>query len=169
MVPLMPVNNNNLVIKQAKTRDVPVIFTLLKGLAEYEDLTSDFVITEKDLTKALFGPDPSARAILACDGDTAVGIAVFCKHYSTFLGRQYLYLEDIFVIPSHRGSGVGRKLMEHAAILAKTLGSTKIEWSVLDWNESAIKFYEHLGAKPVEGWRTYRLNDDALQKLSNPS
>ena len=59
--------------------------------------------------------------------------------------------------------------MEHAAILAKTLGSTKIEWSVLDWNESAIKFYEHLGAKPVEGWRTYRLNDDALQKLSNPS
>ena len=160
-------NDNHFVIKQATTGDVPVIFTLLRGLAEYENLTADFVVTEQDLTKALFGTNPIANVILAYESDTAIGIAVFCNHYSTFLGREYLYLEDIFVIPSHRGSGIGRKLMEQAAILAKTRGSTMIEWSVLNWNEPAIKFYEHLGAKPVEGWITYRLNDDALETLSN--
>ena len=152
----MPIDNPNLVTRSATVQDTPVIFALLRGLAEYEQLVSDFVVTESDLTQSLFGPDPIANVILAYDGDKAVGLAVFCQRYSTFLGRQYLYLEDIFVVPSHRGSGIGRKLMEQAALLAQTLGSTMIEWSVLNWNEPAIKFYEHLGAKPVNGWKTYR-------------
>ena len=164
----MPINNTNLVTRSATVQDVPVIFTLLKGLAEYEQLVSDFVVTESDLTQSLFGPDPIANVILAYDGDKAVGLAVFCQRYSTFLGRQYLYLEDIFVVPSHRGSGIGRKLMEQAALLAQTLGSTMIEWSVLTWNEPAIKFYEHLGAKPVDGWKTYRLSGQELNQLANP-
>ena len=131
-------------------------------------MVSDFVVTESDLTQSLFGPDPIANAILAYDGDKAVGLAVFCQRYSTFLGRQYLYLEDIFVVLSHRGSGIGRKLMEQAALLAQSLGSTMIEWSVLNWNEPAIKFYEHLGAKPVDGWKTYRLSGQELNQLANP-
>ena len=164
----MPIDNPNLVTRSATVQDTPVIFALLRGLAEYEQLVSDFVVTESDLTQSLFGPDPIANVILAYDGDKAVGLAVFCQRYSTFLGRQYLYLEDIFVVLSHRGSGIGRKLMEQAALLAQTLGSTMIEWSVLDWNEPAIKFYEHLGAKPVDGWKTYRLSGQELNQLANP-
>lgn len=164
----MPIDNPNLVTRSATVQDTPVIFALLKGLAEYEQLVSDFVVTESDLTQSLFGPDPIANVILAYDGDKAVGLAVFCQRYSTFLGRQYLYLEDIFVVLSHRGSGIGRKLMEQAALLAQSLGSTMIEWSVLNWNEPAIKFYEHLGAKPVDGWKTYRLSGQELNQLANP-
>ena len=164
----MPIDYPNLVTRSATIQDTPVIFALLRGLAEYEQLVSDFVVTESDLTQSLFGPDPIANVILAYDGDKAVGLAVFCQRYSTFLGRQYLYLEDIFVVPSHRGSGIGRKLMEQAALLAQTLGSTMIEWSVLNWNEPAIKFYEHLGAKPVDGWKTYRLSGQELNQLANP-
>ena len=164
----MPIDNPNLVTRSATVQDTPVIFALLRGLAEYEQLVSDFVVTESDLTHSLFGPDPIANVILAYDGDKAVGLAVFCQRYSTFLGRQYLYLEDIFVVLSHRESGIGRKLMEQAALLAQTLGSTMIEWSVLNWNEPAIKFYEHLGAKPVDGWKTYRLSGQALNQLANP-
>ena len=164
----MPIDNENLITRSATVKDIPTIFALLRSLAEYEQLVSDFVVTENDLTQSLFGPDPIANVILAYDGDKAVGLAVFCQRYSTFLGRQYLYLEDIFVVPSHRGSGIGRKLMEQAALLAQTLGSTMIEWSVLNWNEPAIKFYEHLGAKPVDGWKTYRLSGQALNQLANP-
>ena len=164
----MPIDNENLITRSATVKDIPTIFALLRSLAEYEQLVSDFVVTENDLTQSLFGPDPIANAILAYDGDEAVGLAVFCQRYSTFLGRQYLYLEDIFVVPSHRGSGIGRKLMEQAALLAQTLGSTMIEWSVLNWNEPAIKFYEHLGAKPVDGWKTYRLSGQELNQLANP-
>ena len=164
----MPIDNPNLVTRSATVQDSPVIFALLRGLAEYEQLVSDFLVTESDLTQSLFGPDPIANVILAYDGDKAVGLAVFCQRYSTFLGRQYLYLEDIFVVLSHRGSGIGRKLMEQAALLAQTLGSTMIEWSVLNWNEPAIKFYEHLGAKPVDGWKTYRLSGQELNQLANP-
>ena len=105
----MPIDNPNLVTRSATIQDIPVIFALLRGLAEYEQLVSDFVVTESDLTHSLFGPDPIANVILAYDGDKAVGLAVFCQRYSTFLGRQYLYLEDIFVVLSHRGSGIGRK------------------------------------------------------------
>ena len=164
----MPIDNPNLVTRSATVQDTPVIFALLRGLAEYEQLVSDFVVTESDLTQSLFGPDPVANVILAYDGDKAVGLEVFCQRYSTFLGRQYLYLEDIFVVLSHRGSGIGRKLMEQAALLAQSLGSTMIEWSVLNWNEPAIKFYEHLGAKPVDGWKTYRLSGQELNQLANP-
>ena len=164
----MPIDYPNLVTRSATIQDTPVIFALLRGLAEYEQLVSDFVVTESDLTLSLFGPDPIANVILAYDGDKAVGLAVFCQRYSTFLGRQYLYLEDIFVVLSHRGSGIGRKLMEQAALLAQSLGSTMIEWSVLNWNEPAIKFYEHLGAKPVDGWKTYRLSGQELNQLANP-
>ena len=164
----MPIDNENLITRSATVKDIPTIFALLRSLAEYEQLVSDFVVTESDLTQSLFGPDPIANVILAYDGDKAVGLAVFCQRYSTFLGRQYLYLEDIFVVLSHRGSGIGRKLMEQAALLAQSLGSTMIEWSVLNWNEPAIKFYEHLGAKPVDGWKTYRLSGQELNQLANP-
>ena len=164
----MPIDNENLITRSATVKDIPTIFALLRSLAEYEQLVADFVVTENDLTQSLFGPHPISNAVLAYDGNTAVGLAVFCQRYSTFLGRQYLYLEDIFVVPSHRGSGIGRKLMEQAALLAQTLGSTMIEWSVLNWNEPAIKFYEHLGATPVNGWKTYRLSGQELNQLANP-
>ena len=158
-------------IQPATVDDVALVLRFIKGLAEYEGLTDDVVATEQDLTDSLFGLQPSAEAVIAFHGDggddggTPVGFALFCLHYSTFAGRPSLYLEDIFVLPEWRGSGVGRKLMEYGAGLAKARGYPRLEWSVLDWNEPAIGFYKKLGAERVDGWSTYRLSGEALDRL----
>ena len=157
-------------IEPATPDDVALVLRFIKGLAEYERLADDVVATEQDLHESLFGPQPSAEAVFAYDvnqpgGDEPVGFAVFCPHYSTFRGRSSLYLEDIFVLPQWRGHGVGRELMAYGAGLAKARGYPRLEWSVLDWNEPAIGFYENLGAHRVDGWSTYRLSGEALDRL----
>ena len=168
-------SQNQIRIQPATVEDVALVLRFIKGLAEYEGLTGEVVATEHDIEVSLFGPQPSAEAVFAFhsnggdDEDTPVGFAVFCQHYSTFTGRPSLYLEDIFVLPEWRGHGVGRELMAYGAGLAKARGYPRLEWSVLDWNEPAIGFYKNLGAERVDGWSTYRLSGEALNRLVPPA
>ena len=152
-------------IQPATPEDVALVLQFIKGLAEYEKLSNEVVATEENLRKSLFGPNANAEAFFAYHGTEPVGFAVFCQHYSTYSGRSSLYLEDIFVLPEWRAHGVGRKLMAYGAGLAQSRGYPRMEWSVLDWNEPAIGFYENLGAERLEGWYIYRLSGDALKRL----
>ena len=156
-------------IEPATPGDVALVLRFIKGLAEYEGLADEVVATEEDLQESLFGPDPSAEAVIAYHDSESVGFAVFCQRYSTYLGRPILYLEDIFVLPQWRGHGVGRALMVYGGRLAKARGYPRMSWSVLDWNEPAIEFYKNLGAQKAEGWSTYWISSEALERLGPPA
>lgn len=156
-------------IAAAREEDVPVILELIKALAEYERLTEQAVATEQDLHSALFGPRPAAEVILAFAGDEPVGFALFFQNFSTFLGRPGVYLEDLFVVPGWRRRGVGRRLLAHLARIALERKCGRMEWSVLDWNHTAIAFYERLGASLLDDWRLCRLTGDALERVAASS
>ena len=149
-------------MRPAREQDVPAILRLIRGLADYEKLSDQVAATEGDLRAALFGPRPSAEVILAFAGDEAVGFALFFHNFSTFLGRRGLYLEDLFVVPEWRGTGVGRRLISHVARIAVERNCGRMEWAVLEWNQSAIGFYTRLGASVMEDWRLCRLTGEAL-------
>ena len=153
-------------IYSATERDVPVILSLIKGLAEYERLAHEVVATEQDIRDSLFGEWPAAEVVLAYIGDEVAGFALFFHNYSTFLGRRGLYLEDLFVLPRWRGRGVGKRLLSHLARIAIDRRCGRMEWWVLDWNESAIRFYKSIGAVPMDEWTVYRVTDDALVRLA---
>jgi len=139
---------------------------LITALAEYERLSHEAVATEGDLREALFGARPYAEAVVASVGAEPVGFALWFHNYSTFVGRPGLYLEDLFVLPAWRGRGVGRALIVHLARIAVQRRCGRIEWSVLDWNEPAIRFYKSLGARPMDEWTVYRVTGDALVRLA---
>jgi GNAT superfamily N-acetyltransferase len=145
---------------------VPVIAELIRGLARFEKLEQEVVMTEELLAAGLFGDRPYAEVVLAEDDGRPVGFALFFHNFSTFLGRPGIYLEDLFVIPEHRGRGTGRILLAHLARLAVERGCGRLEWAVLDWNKEAIKFYERLGARPNSDWTVYRLTGEALTGLA---
>jgi len=145
---------------------VPVIAELIRGLARFEKLEHEVVMTEALLEVGLFGDRPYAEVVLAEDDGRPVGFALFFYNFSTFLGRPGLYLEDLFVLPEHRGSGIGRLLLAHLARLAVERGCGRLEWAVLDWNRDAIQFYERLGARPNSDWTVYRLTSEALTGLA---
>ena len=163
-------------IDPAREQDVPLILRLIKALAEYERLSHQVVATEATLRDTLFGPNPSAEAAIAyalsgrsgdaakADGNEPVGFAVWFYSYSTFLSRPGLYLEDLFVLPAWRGRGIGQALIRHLARIAVERGCGRMEWSVLDWNEPAIRFYRSLGARAMDQWTVYRLTGDALAR-----
>ncbi len=157
-----------ILIKQAMPGDAALVLRFIKGLAEYEKLSNKVVATEANIHESLFGEFANAEAVFAYQNSEAVGCAIFCQHYSTYSGRCSLYLEDIFVLPDRRGGGIGRKLMEYGAKLAKSRGYLRMEWSVLDWNESAIGFYENLGARRLDGWSIYQLEGPELEQLVPP-
>ena len=152
-------------IERATERDVPLILELIQGLAVYEKLAHEVTATEAGLRETLFGARPAADVIIAYAGDTPAGFALFFPNYSTFLGKPGLYLEDLFVRPEYRGQGLGLALMKRLAQIAVERGCGRFEWSVLDWNEPAIGFYESLGAKLMDGWSIVRVNGDALTAL----
>lgn len=154
-------------IAAASERDVPVILSLIQALAEYERMSQEVMATEGRIRESLFGARPQAEAVLAWAGGGAIGFALWFHNYSTFLGRHGLYLEDLFVLPEWRGRGVGRALLEYLARVAVERGCGRMEWSVLDWNESAIGFYRAVGAVPMNDWRIFRLTGDALHRLAN--
>ena len=154
-------------ITPATEPDVPLILALIKELAEYERLSHEVVATEADLTAALFGERPRARALLARVGGEPAGFALYFYNFSTFLGRAGLYLEDLFVRPAWRRHGVGRHLLYALAEVAVREGCGRMEWSVLDWNEPAIRFYRSIGARPMEEWTVYRLTGDALVRFAS--
>ncbi|MET0388529.1 MAG: GNAT family N-acetyltransferase [Polyangiales bacterium] len=155
-------------LRPAEPRDVPGLITLITGLAQYENLTTQLEVTPERLTRDLFGPRPAAEALVAHDSaDQArlLGFALFFANYSTFLGKPGLYLEDLFVVPEARGRGVGRALISAVARLALERDCGRFEWSVLDWNKSAIGFYTGLGATILPDWRVCRLTGPALERF----
>jgi GNAT superfamily N-acetyltransferase len=153
-------------IRPAEPADVPVIADLIRGLARFEKLEDQVALTEELLTAGLFGPRPYAESILADVEGHPAGFALFFHNFSTFLARPGLYLEDLFVLPEHRGLGIGRALLTHLAHLAVERGCGRMEWAVLDWNKEAISFYERLGARANSEWTTYRLAGEALHRLA---
>jgi len=153
-------------IRPAEPTDVPVIADLIRGLARFEKLEDQVALTEELLTAGLFGPRPYAESILADVEGHPAGFALFFHNFSTFLARPGLYLEDLFVLPEHRGLGIGRALLTHLARLAVERGCGRMEWAVLDWNKEAISFYERLGARANSEWTTYRLTGEALHRLA---
>jgi len=154
-------------IVPALERDTPVILSLIRDLAEYERLGHEVEATEEDIRESLFGDWPGAEVVLAYVGGDLAGFALFFHNYSTFLGRRGLYLEDLFVRPAYRGRGIGRRLLAHLARLAVERKCGRMEWWVLDWNESAIRFYRSIGAVPMDDWTVYRLTGDALARLAD--
>lgn len=140
-------------IRDATPDDVPEILSLVRELAVYERLEDQVAFDADDFARHLFGPDPVAHVLMAVTTDgTVAGFALWFRSFSTFLGRPGIWLEDLFVRPHHRGSGLGRELLE--ALFARTTG--RVEWAVLDWNEPAHAFYGTSGAAPVDGWTIWR-------------
>jgi len=153
-------------IRPAEPADVPVVAELIWQLARFEKLEKEVVLTEELLRAGLFGSRPYAEAVLADENGEPIGFALFFHTFSTFLARPGLYLEDLFVLPEHRGRGVGRALLGHLARLAVERGCGRLEWAVLNWNKEAIRFYERLGAHPNSEWTVYRLAGEALHSLA---
>jgi len=152
-------------LHHATERELPIILSLIKELAEYEKLGHAVVATEKILRESLF-ERRAAEVVIAYAGDEPAGFAVYYRTFSTFLGVPGMYLEDLFVIPRFRRQGLGRQLLVHLARIADERGYGRIEWSVLDWNELAIGFYKAIGAKPMDEWTVFRLTGGSIQALA---
>jgi GNAT superfamily N-acetyltransferase len=147
--------------------DVPTVLALIRELAEYEKLLHEVVADEALLHEALFGPRTVAECVVAWDGATPLGFALYYYNFSTFLARPGLYLEDLYVRREHRGQGVGESLLKHLAQIAVRRGCGRMEWSVLNWNRRAIEFYERMGAQGVTDWTVYRMSGEALRRLGS--
>jgi GNAT superfamily N-acetyltransferase len=156
-------------IRPATAADLPAIVGLITELAVFEKLEHLVVVTPESLRPHLFGDRPAAECVVGETGaepGRVVAFALFFHNFSTFLGRPGLYLEDLYVQPAHRGTGLGRALLQHLAALAVQRGCGRFEWSVLDWNERAIRFYEGMGATVMPDWRICRVTGPALATLA---
>ncbi len=153
-------------IRFAEPADVATIAELIRGLARYERLEDEVVLTPEQLERTLFGARRYAETLIAEDAGEPVGFALFFHNYSTFLARPGIYLEDLYVRESHRGKGIGKALLANLAAIAVERECGRLEWAVLDWNTDAIGFYERLGARPNSDWTVYRLTGDALSALA---
>jgi GNAT superfamily N-acetyltransferase len=155
----------------AATRaDIPLIRQLILELAEYERAKpGEAPVTENDLAETLFGDRPAAEVLIAYLGEEPAGFALFFHNYSTWLGKRGIYLEDLFVRPAFRKHGVGFALLRELARIAVERKCGRFDWSVLNWNELAIKFYKQIGAKPMDEWTTFRLTGRALNELAGES
>ena len=155
-----------LTLRPATPADAATVFGLVRALAEYERLAHQVTATEAHFARALAGPAPRAHAVLAEAGGEAVGLALWYYTFSTFAGGPDLFLEDLFVAPTHRGLGIGLALFRHLARVAQADSCRRMEWRVLDWNQPAIDFYHRLGARPMQDWSVMRLERDALAALT---
>ncbi|HEX3074388.1 MAG TPA: GNAT family N-acetyltransferase [Ignavibacteriales bacterium] len=154
-------------IRNAEKKDVPLILSLIKSLAEYEKLSHEAVMDGKLLAENLFGERKYAEVLIAEYDGKPAGFALFFHNFSTFVGKPGLYLEDVFVYPEYRGKGIGKALLIKLAQIAVERNCGRFEWSVLDWNEPAINFYKSLGAEPMDDWTIYRVAGDKLKNLAN--
>ncbi|WP_282702937.1 GNAT family N-acetyltransferase [Streptomyces sp. CC219B] len=154
-------------IRTATPADIPVIHTLVRELAEYEKAPDEAKATQQQLHEALFGDRPAAYAHIAVDDTTGepVGFALWFLNFSTWRGVHGIYLEDLYVRPTARGTGHGKALLTELARICVERGYQRLEWSVLNWNAPSIAFYESLGARPQDEWTVYRLTDEALLRL----
>jgi len=151
---------NKFNIRFAEINDIPEILSLIRELAVYEKLADQLTVTENALKEYLFGNNKFVELILAESDGKIVAQAIFFKNFSTFLGKPGIYLEDLFVKPDYRGKGIGKALLEKIISIAKERGYGRVEWSVLEWNESAINFYKKNKANLLDDWRIFRLTDD---------
>lgn len=152
-------------IRPASAADLPLIAQLIRDLAEYERLAHEVRFDDEVLRAKLFGPRPYAEVVIGEIDGKPQGFALFFHNFSTFEGRPGIYLEDLFVRPEARGSGLGKALLSHLAALAVERDCARLEWSVLDWNEPAIGFYKKLGARLMDEWTVMRVDGDALAQL----
>ena len=154
--------------RDARREDVPEILRLVRDLAEYERSLSEVRATEGQLEEALFGAAPAVHAhvIDAPEGGGLAGFSLWFLNFSTWLGVHGVYLEDLYVEPRFRGRGFGRALMSKIARVCVDRGYGRFEWSVLDWNEPAIRFYGSLGAGPMSEWTVHRLTGEPLRRLA---
>lgn len=153
-------------LRAATTSDLAAIAGLIHELAVFENLEHLYQATPQALEPHLFGDRPAAEAIVAeAADDGVVGFALFFTNFSTFLAKPGLYLEDLYVKPAWRGRGAGKAMLQHLATLAVERGCGRFEWSVLDWNQNAIRFYEKMGATVMPDWRVCRVTGEALQRL----
>lgn len=153
-------------IRAATRDDLDLIFHFICDLAEYERLRHEVYADVDTLGLHLFGPHPMAEVLIGEIDGAPRGFALFFHNFSTFEGKPGLYLEDLFVAPEARGSGLGKALLSHLAAVALDRGCARFEWSVLDWNEPAIAFYRSIGARPMDEWTVQRLDGEALRQLA---
>jgi len=158
--------NQFLVIRPAVRGEGGLILEFIRGLAEYEKLAHEVVATEEILERTLFNDNPVAEVIIAEWAGKPAGFALFFPNYSTFLARPGIYLEDLYVHPEFRDKGIGKSLLACLARMAVERSCGRLDWSVLDWNEPAINFYESLGAYGLDDWVQYRLDGESLKKMA---
>jgi GNAT superfamily N-acetyltransferase len=156
----------SLSIRSATSADISLIGQFIRDLAEYEKLAHEVRFDEAVMAQKLFGPRTFAEVLIGEIDGTPQGFALFFHNFSTFEGRPGIYLEDLFVRPDARGSGLGKALLGKLAALAVERDCARLEWSVLDWNTPAIDFYKALGARPMDEWTVYRVDGDALTDLA---
>jgi GNAT superfamily N-acetyltransferase len=156
----------DLVIRPADPADAELMFSMIVALATYERAPDQVTGSSELLATALFGPDPTAEALVAELDGTPVGFALFYRTFSTWECRSGIWLEDLFVPEEHRGAGVGFALLRELAGITVSRGYTRLEWAALDWNEPALRFYERLEARRLDDWVMHRLEGSALQSLA---
>ena len=166
MTDTIDTNDPRIVLRFATVDDVGLILDFIRQLADYENISNEVVTDEDQLRQSLFGGRRVAEVVIASFDGQPAGFALFFHNFSTFLGQPGIYLEDLFVNPALRGRGIGKVLLSYLAKLAVERGCGRLEWSVLDWNEPAIRFYDRLGAKSVDGWTVYRVTGDTLEELA---
>ncbi len=166
MVERISTKMTEMTLRFAQPSDVELILEFIQELAEYEQLPHEVVADVPTLQQSLFGGRRVAEVVIAEYGNTPAGFALFFHNFSTFLGRPGIYLEDLYIKPAFRGKGIGQVLLSFLAKLAKERECGRLEWWVLDWNEPAIKFYQKLGAKPMDDWTVFRVTGQALDELS---
>ncbi|MCB1531393.1 MAG: GNAT family N-acetyltransferase [Alphaproteobacteria bacterium] len=152
--------------RQACEADTPLILSFIKKLAEYENLLHEVEATEKEIRQSLFCDDPKAFCVIAEHEGKPVGFSVCFYNYSTFQGKSGIYIEDIYVEPAFRGHGIGKGFFSYLAKKAVAEDCGRVQWWVLDWNESSIEFYKKLGAKAMDEWTVYRLEGEPIRKLA---
>ncbi|UOY01356.1 GNAT family N-acetyltransferase [Blastococcus sp. PRF04-17] len=149
-------------VRPVRPDDVPAVVALVRELADYERALHEVRLTEAQLAACLFGSSPALFGHVAERDGEVVGIALWFLNFSTWRGTHGIYLEDLYVSPQHRGSGLGRELLRTLAEVCVERGYSRLEWSVLDWNTPSIEFYEAAGAVPMDDWTVFRLTDQAL-------
>ncbi len=154
-------------IRQATAQDAALILRLVTELAIYEKAENEVIASKSDIEDSLFGSDSTTSAVICNINNEPIGFAVYFYNYSTWLGKRGLYLEDLYISPEYRRAGAGKALLKHLAKIAISKNCGRFEWSVLDWNEPAIQFYQSIGAESQDEWVAYRLTGKALEQFAN--
>lgn len=158
-------SKHELEFRYAERKDIALILSFIKSLADYENMLDQVVATERSLEEWIFDKE-KVEVIFAMDHEKEIGFATFFYTFSTFLGRSGIYLEDLFVLPDDRGKGYGKAILKKMAAIAVERGCCRLDWMCLNWNQPSIDFYLSLGAKPVDDWTTYRVAGDTLMQLA---